>query len=50
LHELRVRLKRISTSSLNNLGSFLMDCGMVTDDVSDIELCSKSLKWTLSMH
>lgn len=50
LHEFNVLLNRMSTSSLNSFGSFLIDWGIETEDVSDIEPCMKSLKWTLSIH
>lgn len=50
LHELRVRLNRMSMSSLKRRGSLRTECGWVTDEASEIELWTKSLKWTLSIH
>lgn len=50
LQEFRVLLNRISTSSLNSFGSFLIDWGIVTELVSEREGCRRSLKCTLSIH
>lgn len=50
LQEFKVRLNLMSTSSLNSFGSFRMDCGIVTELVSDNDPWSRSLKRTLSMH
>ncbi len=50
LHELRVRLNRMSMSSLKRRGSLRTECGWVTDEASEMELWTKSLKWTLSIH
>lgn len=50
LHEFKVLLKRMSASSLNNFGSFLMDWGSVMELLSDIDGRIRSLNWTLSRH
>ena len=50
LHELSVLEKRMSISSRNSFGSFLIECGMVTEDVSDTELRNQLLNCTLSRH
>lgn len=50
LQELRVRLKRMSTSSLNRRESFLIEWGIVIEDASLRVPWNRSLKCTLSMH
>ena len=40
----------MSMSSLKRRGSLRTECGWVTDEASEMELWTKSLKWTLSIH